>query len=271
MISFKRQANEAAGSPTHESTRGPLNPYANLPAPPSGRDLTSTPPARVLHDFGDGAVSAQRHVNPDGSIGGWVARSAHVEDTATVDYDAEVFGNARVFGDARILDRAQVADNARVYDDAVVSGHARVGGNVRLIDAEVGHHARVIGDTHVSGGARIAGEAFVTGDVRIMGHALIAGSAKVGGRAWIGGGEIAGTVVVDGMAAVHPGARLTLDEHLSSGTYGPPVAGKKIQTASLPPANVKLRDGDLPYGRDSLSSVHGQEPAKARVASTTRN
>ena len=65
---------------------------SSLPQPPA------TPVARVLHDFGDGAVRAARHENPDGSEGGWVALTAHVEDTAWVGPDAVVFGNARVFG-----------------------------------------------------------------------------------------------------------------------------------------------------------------------------
>ncbi len=36
------------------------------------------------HDFKDGneSVPAHQHVNPDGSIGGWVAETAHVVPTA---------------------------------------------------------------------------------------------------------------------------------------------------------------------------------------------
>ena len=120
MITFKRSANQGAPTPAGD----PSSHWASLPAPPSSPDLTSTPSGRLLHDFGDGAVSAARHLNADGSVGGWVARSAHVEESATVDHHAEVFGNARVFGDAQILDYARVADNARVYDDAVVCGEA---------------------------------------------------------------------------------------------------------------------------------------------------
>ena len=48
-------------------------------------------------DFGNGPVPAHQHTNPDGSIGGWVANSATVSDTAYIGEDAEVFGNAWVF------------------------------------------------------------------------------------------------------------------------------------------------------------------------------
>jgi hypothetical protein len=44
-------------------------------------------------DFGDGAVPAHRHINPDGSLGGWVADTATVADTAWVTGFALVTGN----------------------------------------------------------------------------------------------------------------------------------------------------------------------------------
>jgi hypothetical protein len=47
-------------------------------------------------DFGKGAVPAHRHKNPDGSIGGWVANTATVADTAYIGEDARVFDNAKV-------------------------------------------------------------------------------------------------------------------------------------------------------------------------------
>mgnify|MGYP001581904840 CR=1 FL=1 len=55
-----------------------------------------------------GLVPAYRHTNPDGSIGGWVAKTASVDKTAFVGKEALVYVNARV------SDNAQVLDNARV-------------------------------------------------------------------------------------------------------------------------------------------------------------
>ena len=57
-------------------------------------------------------VPAHRHINPDGSEGGWVA------DTATVDSTAWVFGDAQVFGDAWVSGDARVSGNAWVSGDA---------------------------------------------------------------------------------------------------------------------------------------------------------
>lgn len=49
-------------------------------------------------DFGDenGEVPAHRHINPDDSIGSWVADSASVEKTSTVEYHALVFEWAKL-------------------------------------------------------------------------------------------------------------------------------------------------------------------------------
>ena len=44
----------------------------------------------TTYDFGSGPVPAHRHLNPDGSLGGWVA------DTATVAPTARIGENARV-------------------------------------------------------------------------------------------------------------------------------------------------------------------------------
>lgn len=68
---------------------------------------------------GKGPVPAHRHVNPDGSEGGWVADTAAVEPTAYVGHDARVYSSAWVGGEAR------VDGKAKVYEDAKVSGYAK--------------------------------------------------------------------------------------------------------------------------------------------------
>ena len=100
----------------------------------------------LTFDFqdGNGPVPAHRHVNPDGSEGGWVAETAWV------------YGDARVFGDAWVFCTARVYGTARVFGNAWVSGDAWVYGT-----------ARVYGDAWVSGDARVSGTAWVSGDVRL--------------------------------------------------------------------------------------------------------
>jgi YdcK Beta solenoid repeat len=52
-------------------------------------------------DFGDGngLVPAKRYINPDGSMGGWIANTARVYG------NAQVYGNARVSGNAWVYER----------------------------------------------------------------------------------------------------------------------------------------------------------------------
>lgn len=71
-------------------------------------------------------VPAHRHLNPDGSIGGWVA------NTAVVLKDAYVAENALVFGRARILAPARIRRSARVF------GHCRI-----LAPVDVGERAEI--------------------------------------------------------------------------------------------------------------------------------
>ena len=75
-----------------------------------------------LHDFadGNGRIPAYQHINPNGSIGGWVAVTAYVAPTCHIAKDATVFGYARVEDYARIEGSARVHEFARVY------GHAEI-------------------------------------------------------------------------------------------------------------------------------------------------
>src|ERR1035437_1684346 len=75
------------------------------------------------HDFGDGKgeVIAHRHKNPNGGVGGWVARTARVAKTA------HLGPKVRVYGRAKVLDNATVMGSTRVHDRAVVEEGASVG------------------------------------------------------------------------------------------------------------------------------------------------
>jgi hypothetical protein len=52
---------------------------------------------------GNGPRPAHRHVNPDGSEGGWVADTARVSGDARVSGNALVYGNALVDSDRSIM------------------------------------------------------------------------------------------------------------------------------------------------------------------------
>ncbi len=173
---------------------------------PSMQGQTRTVAARTTRqsfDFGDGLVRAARHGNPDGSAGGWVADTAHVDATAYLAPDSRVFGNARVFGDAQVLDAAMVFDNAKVGDGARVMGRAHVFGVAFVDGATVSGVARVLGMAQVSHGGIVTDQARVNGEAKIRGG-TVAGRASVTGRAWVNGARIDGDLVVDGDTVLRP-------------------------------------------------------------------
>ena len=75
--------------------------------------------------FGDSSdIDAHQHKNG----GGWVADTAHVDETVFVGPDAQVFGNARVLGNAKICDYAQIGGDAKIYNEARVDGKTQIYG-----------------------------------------------------------------------------------------------------------------------------------------------
>src|SRR5689334_10832645 len=95
-----------------------------------------------LVNFGDGPVAGHVHSNPDGSPGGLVADTAHVEPTVWMSSKAKVFGNARVFGESILDGNVRIHGNATV-DRSIITGDAEVLGNAKVEASSVGEHARV--------------------------------------------------------------------------------------------------------------------------------
>lgn len=85
-----------------------------------------------------------RHINPDGSKGGWVGprarvyggvlveRGAIVRGSATVDSSAQILAGARVSGEVLVCQRARVCRDAMVSGVFEIRGDAIVGPGVTL-------------------------------------------------------------------------------------------------------------------------------------------
>ena len=103
------------------------------------------------HTFYDGTVSyACRHINPDGTEGGWVAESAVVDGTCYIHPKAEV------------TEYAQVLENAELHDISIAQGFAVVRGNAKLLDwCRVTDNAEVCGDATICGGTIIGGKSYI--------------------------------------------------------------------------------------------------------------
>ena len=94
------------------------------------------------HDFGSGPVPARRHINPDGSEGGWVASTAHVADNCFIASGAVVYDVARVLDGSMLFDQARVFGSATLKS-VIMSDYSKVSGPTML------EKARLFGMTYV--------------------------------------------------------------------------------------------------------------------------
>lgn len=118
--------------------------------------ITLIPSQTDTFDFrdGNGPVAAKRHINPDGSIGGWVANTASVSETVILGPHATVFNSAKVSGNVKIFEQAQIFGNASVKDNAWITGTAKVFDNAIISgDAWIGGAAQIGHDQQITTGA----------------------------------------------------------------------------------------------------------------------
>ena len=82
----------------------------------------------TTYDFrdGNGPVPAHRHKNPDGSEGGWVAETAHVDKTVYVSGSARVSGSASVSGSARV-EKTPINIIGLIWDVTITDVHIAIG------------------------------------------------------------------------------------------------------------------------------------------------
>jgi UDP-3-O-[3-hydroxymyristoyl] glucosamine N-acyltransferase len=165
------------------------------------------------YDFDDGwgEQPANRHINPDGKIGGWVAESAFVDDTVYLGFESVVFddafvrnnaridGNARIYGDARIFDNVliygdvSIYDNAQLSNDVQVFDNAKIYGNARIYDdVLIYENASVYGDTQLTDNVRVFGNSRVYGNAELYDYVIVQGNAKVYGNVKRSGRSIIG-------------------------------------------------------------------------------
>lgn len=108
---------------------------------------------------------------PHANGGGWVASTAHVDDTAFVGPDARVLGHAQVHGTARIEGHAVVDREGEVKDRAIIRDYAMVTGR-----GVVGEDAVVCDEATIRGGV-------VDGQATVGAMSLIDGNAHIHGKA----------------------------------------------------------------------------------------
>jgi len=126
--------------------------------------------------------------------GGFVASTAHVDDSVYVAPNAKVLGYATVTGNVQIKDYATVTGSAKVSGNAVISGHAVVAENATVKDnAIVSDSAGVMGNSVVSDNARVLESGLVFNDYTVSGNATVKGVTY-----GLAKGSATGQVITDG-------------------------------------------------------------------------
>lgn len=116
--------------------------------------MQQTQETTTLHDFndGNGPIPAHRHINGDG----WVADTAHVEDTVYIGRNARVFGYATVKDEVVIIEDAEVSGYAVIRDLVCIKGKSVIRGACTIKES-----------------AEIAGNVFIASHIVIGGHTLL--------------------------------------------------------------------------------------------------
>lgn len=140
----------------------------------------------------DGMV-CHRHINPDGKLGGWVADTATVADTAHLGKNAQVLRYAHVTDCVRIYGRVVITDWANVSDDAYLNDNARVEKY-----ANVSGTARVREDALISGNSTVTDCAFVCGRSVLIDRVVAKDTALVIGHKHSGRATLDGNAIYCG-------------------------------------------------------------------------
>jgi carbonic anhydrase/acetyltransferase-like protein (isoleucine patch superfamily) len=124
-------------------------------------------------------VSNKRHRNPDGSEGGEVWSSAHVDPTVYLGYSCIVQSYARVYGNVRI-EGGVIVDSFAIIDGR--EGDVIIRGRVRVWD-----------NAHISGFVRVISDNVTERWMWVGGHVKVCGYARLNGYGVYDSGTIEGS------------------------------------------------------------------------------
>jgi len=142
-----------------------------------------------------GGVPGAVHINPDQSIGGFVASTAFVASTVTVAPEASVCERANVFDGASILDRAELSGNSTVRGLVNVGGTSRIYGNAYVVNFNgermlVHEQSKIYGRAFLQGSLIIGGTSEVFGLGKVIDFAQLYGETKVCGVSIVNSFEV---------------------------------------------------------------------------------
>ncbi len=140
-----------------------------------------------------GGTPGTWRVNPDGSLGGFVAATASVATTVKTGVDTAVCDVAQVLGTAELSGRARVSGRALIDGQVHVSERAQVKGDAQIFNpgnatpAEISGHAQIYGNATLDGSVIITDTAKVYGSAVVRDYVELRGTTEVCGQAYLFG------------------------------------------------------------------------------------
>lgn len=129
-------------------------------------------------DFGNGPVLAYRHINPDGSIGGWVQEGCRIG------------GGVYIGPECSVIVGAVLAGNVQLHDHACIYGPDTIlEGDIVIRDFCV-----VGAEVEIRGSVDLRGDIEVAEGVHIDGPTSMTGSMSIHGRVHLGHGSVASDI-----------------------------------------------------------------------------
>ncbi|MFT6546540.1 MAG: PKD repeat protein/carbonic anhydrase/acetyltransferase-like protein (isoleucine patch superfamily), partial [Bacteriovoracaceae bacterium] len=128
--------------------------------------------------FCDGAPG-EVHINSDGSSGGFVATTAHVEESVIVEEFASVCDKARVFGNVKVKDFSRIYGRSKINGNVIIKDEARVYGRAIIVAPKPSEQVYIQGNSKVFGFATVRDNARIGGSAELSGYVKIKDDGRV--------------------------------------------------------------------------------------------
>lgn len=140
-------------------------------------------------------ASGSLHINPDNTIGGFVASTATVDSTVSITADAQVCERATVIEGVKLTDRAKISGKATVRGHVLLGGRAEIFGEAYVLnpvgdDLIINELAKIYGNAFLQGALVISGSSEVYGWGKVLEFVQVLGASKICGSSLVKGFEV---------------------------------------------------------------------------------
>lgn len=135
------------------------------------------------------------HTNADQSVGGYVARTATVDNSVFMEAETSVCDRAVVIEGVKLLGKSSVSGKATVRGDVIISDEAEISGESYVINPGGGflyvkENAKVYGHGFLQGSVVVGNTSEIFGWGKVIEFAQVLGNSKVCGRAIVKGFDV---------------------------------------------------------------------------------